>query len=218
MVTVTDVDRMPTQTLPNFVSSLLGPVRQSLTAAGLIACFALLAVASAVGQPPDGFPRDAADEGLQQVVVPLSEAVQRKIAEALSRNGQQDAVFGPTGDPILDDVLSVIRRRGSVLDGSSLDPQSGQPGVFQQESRQAAEPLQRVPPPQPSVLGPPAGDDPISGPDARFQVAEALLRAARKLSGLPGRDQQRTRVIAAMREQATVLMIDEFSQLPTDPQ
>jgi len=209
---------MPNQTFRKFTSERPASVRKRVSAAGLIVCATLLVVANAVGQPPYELPRDATDDDLQEVVVPLSDAVKRKIAEALSRDGQQSGAPGSTGDPILDDVLNVIRRQGSVLDGSSLDPQAGQPGIFPQENMQAAGSVQRVPPPQPSAMVPLASEGQLSGPDARFHAAESLLRAARKLSALPGRDQQRNRVIAAMREQATVLMIDEFSQLPTDPQ
>lgn len=209
---------MLNQTPQNFAPKRLASVRVRVRAVGMIACSTLLAVANAAGQPPYELPSDATENDLQEVVVPLSDAVKRKITEALSRDGQQDDASGSTGDPILDDVLNVIRRQGSVLDGSSLAPQSGQPGIFPQENRQAAGASQRVPPPHPSAMVPSVNGDQLSGPDARFHVAESLLRAARKLAALPGRDQQRTRVIAAMREQATVLMIDEFSQLPTDSQ
>lgn len=181
---------------------------------------ALLAVGLAlvagiiVAQPPFQLPENATEAELQEVVVPLSDAVRRRISEALARDAKQDEPGGSTGDPILDDVLDVIRRQGSVLDGSSLDAKSPSPiTVVEQESPGAV----AAPALGPGLPVPAPSFDPqqsFSGPDARFHVAESLLRASRELSTLPGRDQQRNRLIAAMREQATVLMIDEFSQSP----
>lgn len=206
---------MPEQTFQNFASKRLVSVRKKVSAASIIGCAALFAFATALGQPPYELPKDVPDTDLQEIVVPLSDAVKRKITEALSRDGQRDAASGSTGDPILDDVLNVIRRQGSVLDGSSLDPQ---PGISSQENISAAGSMQQMAPPGPTAIIPLESERSLSRPDARFHVAESLLRAARMLAALPGRDEQRNRVIAAMREQATVLMIDEFSQLPTDSQ
>src|SRR5690606_35772207 len=63
----------------------------------------------------------AADEGADQVVVPLSEPARRWIEQALRRQANDPTAPIPsTGDALLDDVLDVIRRQGSVLDGSAL--------------------------------------------------------------------------------------------------
>jgi len=173
-------------------------------------------VGGVIAQPPYELPKDATKTELQEVVVPLSDAVKRKIAEALARDAQPNESSGSTGDPILDDVLNVIRRQGSVLDGSSLDPQSGQLKSIEQQNIPVAGQAMPITPGEQAPIFPMISEASFSGPDARFHVAESMLRAARELAALPGRDQQRNRLIAAMREQATVLMIDEFSQLPND--
>lgn len=187
-------------------------------AAGVVV--AAMAFAGAVGgQPPYELPPATPDNELQEVVVPLSDAVKRRIAEALAKDGDPQEPMASTGDPILDDVLNVIRRQGSVLDGSSLDPQKIPAGEALDRSLPAADegvlPRGGLLSPLPPAVSP-TGEPMISGPEGRFYVAESLLRAARELASLPGRDSQRNRLIAAMREQATVLMIDEFSQLPTE--
>jgi hypothetical protein len=175
---------------------------------------------SPLNQGPLAFPENVADESLQEVVVPLSDAVKRRITEALRKEaqagGRGDVPPPSSGDPILDDVLDVIRRQGSVLDGSLLDvPPDELSGRAELPSRtplrfsDSAIPIPESAPPVPGYAGEDRGG--IAG-DARFHTAESLLRAARKLSSLPGGDINRSRLIAAMREQATVLLIDEFSQ------
>jgi len=181
---------------------------------------------SPLNQGPLTLPENVADESLQEVVVPLSDAVKRRITEALRKEaqagGRGDVPPPSSGDPILDDVLEVIRRQGSVLDGSLLDVPpdelSGQAdlsGRAELPSRtplrfsDSAIPILESAPPVPGYSG--EGRGGIAA-DARFHAAESLLRAARKLSSLPGGDVNRSRLIAAMREQATVLLIDEFSQ------
>jgi len=170
-----------------------------------------------VAQGPLTLPEDVADESLQQVVVPLSDAVKRRITEALRKEGQaggQGDAPASSGDPILDDVLDVIRRQGSVLDGSFLEvPSDDESGRAELPSRA---PL-RFPDSAPPIPGsampiPRYAADGVPTADARFHVAESLLRAARKLAALPGADVDRNRLVAAMREQATVLLIDEFSR------
>lgn len=174
-----------------------------------------------VAQGPLTLPEDVADESLQQVVVPLSDAVKRRITEALRKegqaDGQRDAPVPSSGDPILDDVLDVIRRQGSVLDGSFLEvPSDDESGRAELPSRAPLRFSDSAPPIPGSGMPIPryaadGGDGEPTG-DARFHVAESLLRAARKLAALPGGDVSRNRLVAAMREQATVLLIDEFSQ------
>jgi hypothetical protein len=175
-----------------------------------------LAGGYSIAQPPYELPKQATETELQEVVVPLSDAVKRKISEALSRDAQSNEPSGSTGDPILDDVLNVIRRQGSVLDGSSLDPQLPPAKTGSPLGSRNAENDSPIFSGDPVPAYPIDDEQSLSGPDARFHVAESLLRAARELAALPGRDQQRNRLIAAMREQATVLMIDEFSQIPND--
>jgi hypothetical protein len=182
-------------------------------------------------QPPYELPQNATEDDLQEVVVPLSDAVKRKIAEALSKQSSPATGDQSTGDPILDDVLNVIRRQGSLLDGSSLDPRNLSDASPERQFRPSTDPSVTD---QPGVDQSDTARPRISladqfpggsrrkvkasaeGPDDRFAVAESLLRAARKLAMLPGGDPQRQRLIAGMREQATVLMIDEFSQSATE--
>jgi hypothetical protein len=206
----------------------------------------LVLLVTAAAQPPYPLPESATDEELQQVVVPLSDAVRRRIEEALQRN-QAGGPPASTGDPVLDDVLEVIRRQGSVLDGSSLDiqapgprPLAPQPPGFQGPGFQGpgfqgpgfqgpGAPIQRqgdqidavIPVPEAigeAITNPPVPNFPTSqlplGPDARFHVAESLLKAARELASLPDRDGASNRLVAAMREQATMLLIDEYSEDP----
>jgi hypothetical protein len=194
--------------MPNHVSRLF--VSRAMFAS-LIVC----AVGGALAQSPYEFPKNTTETELQEVVVPLSDAVKRKIADALARDAQPVEPGGSTGDPILDDVLNVIRRQGSVLDGTSLDSRAEFGSTTPQNQPASG---QSPPPSEPIPFFPDETSASISSQDARFHVAESLLRAARELAALPGRDQQRIRLIAAMREQATVLMIDEFSQSTSEQQ
>jgi len=169
---------------------------------------------------------DEIDAGSQQqVVIPLSDAVRRRIEDALNQpttDGQGRLLpRASTGDPILDDVLDVIRRRGSVTDGSSLDLRNDLAPL--DTDRQYAE-TERVPSqgaeswsdrrslPFRDSLGDSAADSiGAVSPDARYDAAEALLRAARKLSAVPGGDASTARLIASMRERAAMLMLDQFA-------
>ncbi len=194
-------------------------------------------------QPVDG-PKGAdtkgADNGnVQQIVIPLSGEVRKRIEEAL-RQPTKDQRGNPlppnsTGDPILDDVLQVIRNRGSVLDGSSLDPQADletvpQPPAPNRTVRPAPQrPLPRArteefPDPQtypaeplPGYRGEPGYGSSEAGqprPDSRFVAAEALLRAARLLADVPATNEGTAALITAMRERAAMLLIDQFTPEP----
>ncbi len=83
-----------------------------------------------------------------------------------------------TGDPTLDDVLQIIKRRGSILDGSTLaDRESSHP------------------------------DKNMKTTTERARVAESLLRSARLLERLPDGGADRADLINSMRsEAANVLM------------
>ena len=191
----------------------------------MVGCLAFPAAA----QPPLPLPNKASDQELHQMVVPLSEPVRRRIEEALRRQeADPGGAVASTGDPILDDILDVIRRQGSVLDGSVLDPQLDQqtlqPPALPQDEVQAIVPVPRLrdtPPqtqlPRAAVPGLRPGDTDHPGfnalsPDARFHVAESLLRAARELAALRTGNESTDRLVAAMREQATMLLIDEYSE------
>lgn len=99
-------------------------------------------------ETPNGTPADEAEE---------------KIHKALEGDP-----LNPTGDGMLDDVLSVIRKRGSVLDGSVLDSQ--------------------IDPLGDAVSGRAAGSESgetaskrLPGPAESFRLAEQLLATARRL-------------------------------------
>lgn len=192
------------------------------------------------GADPKGADTKGADNGnVQQVVIPLSGEVRKRIEEAL-RQPTKDQRGNPlpptsTGDPILDDVLQVIRNRGSVLDGSSLDPQADLEAAPQPPSpNRTVRPAPPRPLPQarieefPDPQSYPA--EPLSGyrgeprygsseagqprPDSRFVAAEALLRAARLLADVPATDEGTAALIGAMRERAAMLLIDQFTPDP----
>lgn len=203
-------------------------------AAGLIWIASWASIASiAFAQDSITFPADASDEELSEVVVPLSDAVRKQIAKALATQqataGQpgtgQPGTGQPTstGDPVLDDVLNVIRRQGSVLDGSRLQavpvsppqlPAARYPGGVG-DSLGFPDSSGTPSTSSPGTKMPPVG--PLqSATEMRFYVAESLLRAARELAALPDSDAQRRQLIASMREQATVLMIDEFAPVEVD--
>lgn len=179
------------------------------------------------------------NSNVQQVVIPLSGEVRKRIQEAL-RQPTKDQRGNPlppasTGDPILDDVLQVIRNRGSILEGSSLDPQADlkappQPSsanrIFRPDPQQPL-PRSRVegfPNPQTYPPEPPSGyrgeprygssDAEQARPDSRFIAAEALLRAARLLADTPASDEGTATLINSMRERAAMLLIDQFTPDP----
>ncbi len=84
---------------------------------------------------------------------------------------------GQTNDPILNDVLNVIRQQGSVLDGSSLDLPSGD----------AAESVE-------------------STDSQRALAAELLLRTSRTLEQIGPVDKTRQQLVKQMRGEAVRLL------------
>jgi hypothetical protein len=115
---------------------------------------------------------------------------EQKIREALQGNAVQG-----TGDPLLDDVLQMIRKDGSILRGTQFDPQrlerelsvnsSHAPGVEHSES--------------PSN----AGDAEI-----RARAAEMLLRSARFLMQIGPVDEIRKATADQMRREAVRLLLE----------
>ena len=98
----------------------------------------------------------------------------QKIRQAL----EGDESVKPTGDGVLDDVIQIIKRQGSVLDGSSLDED-------QPSKRVVADPV-----------------------DRRALVAEQLLKSARMLSVLEQPDDDRRKLIRRMRSEAASLLTE----------
>lgn len=101
--------------------------------------------------------------------------VEQKIRRALGGAGGAGGGL-PTGDGVLNDVLDLIKQRGSVLDGSSLDERI--PGA--------------------------TGAGPES--DRNALVAEQLLKAARLLRSLNDPDERRTTLIRQLRREAEILL------------
>lgn len=165
------------------------------TKVSLIACVAITLSASSISLAQLEVPRDA--------VIPAPAepprnhpAAQSKIAESLDQENQsQDPK--PTGDPILDDVLEIIRRRGSVLRGSALEDANQTPKIAIIETD---EPLRSI-----------AGGE-ISPSISVYLAAEQLLKASRTLERLGGPSNDRSELIRAMRSHAAKLLIDAISQ------
>jgi hypothetical protein len=137
--------------------------------------------------------RDAIRESLQQPDVDSNDGSAGRPLDANEPEPRQ------SGDPILDDVLEVIRRRGSVLQGSVLDPQNETEsviiGVPSLDSRDAA-----------------ANKGDAAEAAAVYHVAEQMLRVARLLEKLPNQDAERAGMIRGMRNQATRLLIQTLSR------
>lgn len=127
-------------------------------------------------------------------------AVER-IRETLS-GGPTDR---PSGDPLLDDVLQVIRGRGSILEGSSLAEQPVSDSV-PRRPRNPTLPRNIGSPSTPGL--PDASEDWSmgSGRSSRYRTAEMLLKAARLLAREPGSDESRTELVGRMRAEAAQLM------------
>jgi len=164
------------------------------TNVSLIVCVAITISASSVSVAQFEVPRGAvvpvpADE-------PLSPSAQSKIAESLG-NENQSQNQQPTGDPILDDVLEIIRRRGSVLRGSALEDTNQIPKI---SIITTDEPLRSI-----------SGGE-VSPSISVYLAAEQLLRASRTLERLGGPSGDRSELIRAMRSHAAKLLIDAISQ------
>lgn len=136
-------------------------------------------------------------------------AARARIADMLQRAQQNLRLNATQGspndqpsssDPILSDVLDVIRRQGSVLDGSSLDeaPATDMPQDAADSGDSGDLPL-----------------DPKLEGDRRYQVAESLLRSARLLQQLGSADPEQTQLIRAMRHRALALMIQSAASEKT---
>lgn len=116
---------------------------------------------------------------------PIDPAVDR-IREAL-QSGQVDPAPG-----LLGDVLQVIREKGSILDGSILDPR-----------------LELVPDDEPTARAA-SKARPTQNVSETVKTAELLLRSARRLESFGGGDAQCARLIHQMRIQATSMLADLY--------
>lgn len=119
---------------------------------------------------------------------PRSENNQRQIEDHLRRAISGDAEVEPSGDVVLDSMIEQLRSKGSVLQGSLLDPNEP---VTQQAGSQETGSQETMPPSEQACL-----------------VAEQLLRSARLLSQLDDHtsDPTRQQLIDQMRRQAARLL------------
>jgi hypothetical protein len=142
---------------------------------------------------------------------PINPSAQSRINQSLDLEAQspdqtqspgfQSGEARPTGDPVLDEVLNIIRQRGSVLRGSELDLQN--------------QPMQT---PRIAIIETEDPLEPINGmggefgrPSPGYLAAEQLLKSARNLERLNATN-ERTELIRAMRSHAAKLLIDAISQ------
>ncbi|MEZ6090360.1 MAG: hypothetical protein R3C05_20505 [Pirellulaceae bacterium] len=108
-----------------------------------------------------------------------SPSKQDKVQQSIRNALQGESETASADEPLLQDVLDLIKRQGSVLDGSMLD-----------EADEAhVESVRQV------------------DHEAGFRAAEALLRAARLLNDLPSTtNPERKPLIRQMRQQAMTLL------------
>lgn len=147
---------------------------------------------------------------------PINPSAQVRINQSLDRETQSSDQFPlpepsldatgnarPTGDPVLDEVLDIIRRRGSVLRGSQLDSpdqplQMPRIAIFETED--------------PIEFGNASNNGSELGRSSPgYLAAEQLLRSARSLEKLNATN-ERYELIRAMRSHAAKLLIDAISQ------
>jgi hypothetical protein len=140
--------------------------------------------------PPDTQAPTPAQSVPGQSVPGQSRADKARVEGQISESLRGRGPFGEgqsSGDPILDDVLDVIRQRGSVVDGSILDPMLDLKSELQDDGEWGK--LSSV-----------------------YLAAESLLKSARILEGLSDQSSSRLQLIRSMRSEATKLLIDAVSR------
>ena len=157
----------------------------------LIALFAVSLWASVVAQ--DVF--DASTPGERSTQADANAPADSKVIETIRRALDDDSETLHSDDPILDDVLSIIRQQGSVLDGSALDQ-----AVTDQTRPDAPMFDQRGEPKSDSD-----GDSLISVTD-KAMAAERLLKAARFLEQVKPLDKVRIDLVRQMRRESIRLL------------
>lgn len=137
-------------------------------------------------------------------------------AEQKIRDALRGKSLEPTGDGMLDDVIEIVRRRGSVLDGSVLDGDMLDTSEQSLPNRDSAEPRS-------------SGQNFLHGGgttarairsrrdiENRAAAAEQLLRAARLLMQTGDADASRRELVAQMRAEA-VKLLSQADPVPVDP-
>ena len=150
----------------------------------LIALLGISTLALSIAQPPNASNQiELPDLPDAELRANLSESAadpqtQQRILQALK--GKR----GPeSGDGVLDDMLEIIKRNGSVLDGSELESVESE-----LDSNRG--------------LGKPASD---SRPN-RARAAESLLKTARRLERIEPLDKTRCELVNQMRREAVRLL------------
>ena len=163
----------------------------SLTLLMMLLAFAFAENRSFGQSPPTVVPRPA------NPPTPVSDRDSdlRSESEAKIRDVLQGKTPARTGDGVLEDVLGVIQRQGSVLDGSTLD----QPPLRDN--------------PLPGIAGHGSVPDAQTLADQRARVAEQLLRAARMLQQI-SKDDSSAALVASMRRQAAGLLVTPENSTP----
>ncbi|TWT86458.1 hypothetical protein [Neorhodopirellula pilleata] len=155
--------------------------------------FALLILATnqAWSEPPPPLPSEYPPPTEVPANAPESDPAAERIREAL-----QSGRTAPTPG-LLGDVLDVIREKGSILDGSILDPRMEAEAAAQEQS------------PNPNRR-PPGDLSMIQNASETVRTAELLLRSARRLEKVADGDDRCARLIHQMRVQATSMLADLY--------
>ena len=106
---------------------------------------------------------------------------QDSIEQAIRQALEGEPLTRASGDGVLDDVLEVIRSRGSILDGTTLDPVASR------------------------------NDNPtsLSRISARARASEQLLKAARLLESIGHTNPRQAELVGEMRAEAARLLSTE---------
>ncbi|WP_153558248.1 hypothetical protein [Roseimaritima sediminicola] len=134
--------------------------------------------------PPSGLRQPPPQSAPPSLERQRDEAVRRQIQRALEKGETAE-----TGDPILDGAINAIRRQGSVLDKWPAEQ-----ALFHQSPEVHRDP--------PALAADPRADDAQMRDESYYLTAESLLRSARLLSRLPGRDARRDQLINQLRREA----------------
>lgn len=133
------------------------------------------------------------------------EPAQEKIRAAL----EGEASSGGTGDGVLDDVLGMIRRQGSVLKGSSLDPLDDASleidgALHADSSTTESQSLDGAQLPASQLQAAPSR----SALSRAALAAEQMLKSARLLENIGSANQDRAELVNRMRAEAVKLLTE----------
>lgn len=115
----------------------------------------------------------------------------------------QDALTGKpasANDPMFQDMLDVLRARGSVLKGSMLDTQTAAPIADADPTPQFEHPAQMSD--EASIIS--SQTEPRS--EKQFLTAEMLLRTARRLDKMAVASPRRKQLVKQLRQEAVILL------------